>query len=438
MIIKGHIGESFFAYDASLVRDGVFYAGYMLAKANDREGDMDACLKALGEMRWAFCKRATRIQTVRGVYAGVRQAKEVRARREEEERRRQNTRRATLPSQQPLLQPYNTGSGFNLQHTYNQGQPQPSGQVNIHRYLMSNAESYLPLPPPVQTDTVLLANVDLQGTSPSSQPSVSPSKNDTINGTRMTLPATHSPSSASDHSEPAELPPQSYYGTLAPFASTQQGLQKAQPMPYPPTLASQQTQQQQQRSTSTQPLVHSETRYPTQQPIKPPPRYTPQQPYSLQQQLYPAGVAPGSTYRPSVSSGMAPPSIQSVDTQAAFAGPSSTQNSILPSPGGNVHADIYGSISDPTSATHLQTKFDMDVAEWMSTQSLHQPHVQHQNQLPMQTQYPPQPMVPSQHSQAQRGHVMYPQNSQPNPQLLGTQVHPQYSHTQKEYFYSGQ
>src|SRR5258706_10503609 len=116
-IIRSHNGESFFAYDASLVRDGVFYAGYMLAKANDREEDMEACLKALGEMRWGFCKRATRIQTVRGVYAGVRQAREVRARKEEE-RRRQNTRRANIPSQQPPLQPCNTSTGFSPQQAY--------------------------------------------------------------------------------------------------------------------------------------------------------------------------------------------------------------------------------------------------------------------------------------------------------------------------------
>jgi hypothetical protein len=182
-IIKSHTAESFFAYDASLVRDGVFYAGYMLAKANDREEDMEACLKALGEMRWAFCKRATRIQTVRGVYAGVRQAKEVRARREEEERRRQNARRATIPSQQPPLQPYNTGTGFSPQQAYvpNQAQPQPSGQVNIHRYLMSSTESYPQLVPPVQTDAALPANVDRQDTPPGSQPSIVPSKDDSIN-----------------------------------------------------------------------------------------------------------------------------------------------------------------------------------------------------------------------------------------------------------------
>lgn len=431
-IIRSHAGELFFAYDASLVRDGVFYAGYMLAKSNDREEDMEACLKALGEMRWAFCKRATRIQTVRGVYAGVRQAKEVRARREEE--RRQNARRANILSQHSPLQPYNTGTGFSPQQAYapNQTQPQSSSQVNIHRYLMSSTESYPQLAAP---DTILPPNVDLQDTSPDSQPSVVSSKDESNTSTRITLPATHSPSSASEHSEPAELPIQSYYGTLPPFASTQPALQKTQPMPYPPTLASQHAPHPyQQRSTSAQSLGHSETRYPAQQPIKLPPRYSPQQLYSLRQQLYPTAVAPGPTFPSSVGATMAPPSIQTMDTQNSFAGPSSSQGCIQPSPSDIVHADMYGDIPDPAPSGRLLTKFDMDVAEWMSTQ----PHPQYQTQLPMQTHYTPQPIVPSQHSQTQRGHGMYPPNTHQNSQLHGTQVHPHYSHTQKDYFYSGQ
>ena len=433
-IIKSHNAESFFAYDASLVRDGVFYAGYMLAKANDREEDMEACIKALGEMRWAFCKRATRIQTVRGVYAGVRQAKakEVRT-RNEEERRRQNARRVNVPSQQPL-QPCNTGTGFSPQQAYapNQAQPQPSGQVNIHRYLMSSTESYPQLAPPVLTDIALPPSVDQQDTSPGSQLSTVPSKDESSTNSRVTQPATHSPSSASEHSEPAELPPQPYYGT---FASTQPALQKTQPLPYPPVLTSQHAPHSyQQRNTSVQSLGHSEMRYPTQQPINLP-RYSPEQSYSLQQQLYPAGVGSGSMFPSSVSLTRAPQSTQSMDTQNAFAGPSSTQSSIQPSPTVGVHADVYGGIPDPAPSARLMTKFDMDVAEWMSTQ----PHPQYQAQLPMQTHYAPQPMVPSQHSQAQsqRGHGMYPPNSQQNSQLHGMQPQPHYTHAQKDYFYPG-
>lgn len=298
---------------------------------------------------------------------------------------------------------------------------------------MSSTESYPQLAAPIQTDAVLPVNVDRQDISPSSQTSLSPSKDESTNGTRMTLPATHSPSSASDHSEPAELPPQSYYGTLAPFAGAQHGLQKSQPIPYP---LAQQTPHQQ-RGASAQSSMHSEARYPTQQPIKLLPRYSPQQPYPLQQQLFSAGVAPGSIFPSTVGPSRALPSIQSVDTQAAFAGPSSAQNSMQPSPGGSAHADLYGSIPDPASATRSQTKFDMDVAEWMTTQPLHPSYTHYQTQLPMQTHYPSQPMVPSQHSQAPRAHAMYPPNPHQNTQLHGTHMHPQYPHAQKEYFYSG-
>lgn len=429
-IIKSHSGKSFFAYDASLVRDGVFYAGYMLAKANDREEDMESCLKALGEMRWAFCKRATRIQTVRGVYAGVRQAKEVRARKEEEERRRQNARRATIPSHQPPLQSYNTGSGFSPQQAYalNQAQSQTSGQVNIHRYLMSSTESYPQLAAPIQADSVLPVNVDLQDTSPRSQP-LSPSKDDSINGTRMTLPATHSPSSASDHSEPAELPPQSYYGTLAPFTGAQHGLQKSQPIPY----SLPQPTPHQQRSASAQSSMHSEALYPTQQPIKHLPRYPQQQPYPLQQQIFPAGVAPGSMFPSSIGTSRAPASAQRVDTQAAFAAPLSAHSAIQPSPGSGAHADAYGGLPDPASATRAQTKFDMDVAEWMTAHPLQPPYAPYQTQLPLQAQYPP-----ALHAPAQRAHAVYAPNPHQNAQPHGAQMHPHYPHAQKEYFYSGQ
>jgi hypothetical protein len=443
-IIKSHIGVSFFAYDASLVRDGVFYAGYMLAKANDREDDMEMCLKALGEMRWAFCKRATRIQTVRGVYAGVRQAKEVRARRDEEERRRQNARRTTIPSQQPpRQQSYNTSTGFSPQQAYapTQAPPQTSSQVNIHRYLMSSTESYLQGAAPVQTDAILPANVDLQGTSPGSQLSVGPSKDESVNIPRMTLPATHSPSSASEHSEPAELPPQSYHGAIAPFVSPQHGVPKGQPMSYPPALVSQQTPHpilvpHQQRNPSPQSLVHPDAHYATQQPNKLSTRYSPQQ-YPLQQQLYPGGV---SLYPPPGGPSMAPPSVQRADPCMRFAGAPSTQSSIHPSPpGGGMHAAMYSGMSDPASAVHLQTKFDMDVAEWMSTQRLHHPYTtQYQTQLPTQAHYSSQPMATSQHSQEPRGHAMYPPNPPQNPHLHEMQAHPQYPHTQKGHFYSGQ
>lgn len=50
-LVRRHLGSSFFEYDASLVRDGCFFAGYMLpADSTDERGD--TCLRALSEMRW--------------------------------------------------------------------------------------------------------------------------------------------------------------------------------------------------------------------------------------------------------------------------------------------------------------------------------------------------------------------------------------------------
>jgi hypothetical protein len=54
---------------------------------------------------------------------------------------------------------------------------------------------------------------------------------------------------------------------------------------------------------------------------------------------------------------------------------------------GSAHAHMYGVIPDPPSlAAHSLTTFDMDVAEWVSTQSYAQFHTQ----LPIQTHYAPQ------------------------------------------------
>ena len=51
-----------FQFDASLVRDGIFFAGFLLASEVDvaREGDLEYCLSALREMRWAFSKSEER------------------------------------------------------------------------------------------------------------------------------------------------------------------------------------------------------------------------------------------------------------------------------------------------------------------------------------------------------------------------------------------
>lgn len=51
-LVHRHLGTSFFEYDASMVRDGCFFAGYMLATDEGTEEQCDICVKALSEMRW--------------------------------------------------------------------------------------------------------------------------------------------------------------------------------------------------------------------------------------------------------------------------------------------------------------------------------------------------------------------------------------------------
>ncbi|CCA70017.1 hypothetical protein PIIN_03957 [Serendipita indica DSM 11827] len=65
VLIRRHLGSSFFAYDASLVRDGCFFAGHTLAMMPGRDEDVKACLQALSEMRWAFSKGYERSQAIK-------------------------------------------------------------------------------------------------------------------------------------------------------------------------------------------------------------------------------------------------------------------------------------------------------------------------------------------------------------------------------------
>ncbi|KAF8604613.1 hypothetical protein BDV93DRAFT_507541 [Ceratobasidium sp. AG-I] len=64
-LIRRHLGSSFFQYDASLVRDGCFYAGLCLARDSGTEEDIRTCVQALEEMRWAFSKSEERIATLK-------------------------------------------------------------------------------------------------------------------------------------------------------------------------------------------------------------------------------------------------------------------------------------------------------------------------------------------------------------------------------------
>ncbi|KIJ44214.1 hypothetical protein M422DRAFT_30390 [Sphaerobolus stellatus SS14] len=67
-MIRRHVGTSFFEYDASMVRDGCFFAGYMLATDEGTEEECESCITALSEMRWAFSKSEERIQTLKLIW----------------------------------------------------------------------------------------------------------------------------------------------------------------------------------------------------------------------------------------------------------------------------------------------------------------------------------------------------------------------------------
>lgn len=67
-IARRHIGSSFFEYDASLVRDGCFLAGVLLAGDSGTEEELNTCLQALRDMRWAFSKSDEREHTLKMVW----------------------------------------------------------------------------------------------------------------------------------------------------------------------------------------------------------------------------------------------------------------------------------------------------------------------------------------------------------------------------------
>jgi hypothetical protein len=46
----------FFEWDASLVRDGTYYAAMLLARGGGSDEDISICLQALNELRWAHGK----------------------------------------------------------------------------------------------------------------------------------------------------------------------------------------------------------------------------------------------------------------------------------------------------------------------------------------------------------------------------------------------
>ncbi|CDO70783.1 hypothetical protein BN946_scf184798.g98 [Trametes cinnabarina] len=67
-ILRRNLGSPFFQYDAALVRDGCFYASFLLAGESGTREEVEICLRALSEMRWAFSKNDEREHTVRLVW----------------------------------------------------------------------------------------------------------------------------------------------------------------------------------------------------------------------------------------------------------------------------------------------------------------------------------------------------------------------------------
>lgn len=67
-IIQNNLGTTFFQSDAGLVRDGCFYAAFLLASEGGSSTEVETCLRALDEMRWVYSKSEERMNTVRMVW----------------------------------------------------------------------------------------------------------------------------------------------------------------------------------------------------------------------------------------------------------------------------------------------------------------------------------------------------------------------------------
>ena len=67
-IIRVNLTTDLFRYDACLVRDGCFFAAFVLADGSGSQEDVDVCLTALSQMRWIFSKSEERMHTVQMVW----------------------------------------------------------------------------------------------------------------------------------------------------------------------------------------------------------------------------------------------------------------------------------------------------------------------------------------------------------------------------------
>jgi hypothetical protein len=114
--------NGFFTYDAGLVKDGCFFAGFMLAQGDledeadclelgmDVEDGVEVCLRALGTMEWVFAKSDERQQTVNMVWE---------ARKIREAKRRENQRALSRAVEEYELQQASHGdqSHYHPHHT---------------------------------------------------------------------------------------------------------------------------------------------------------------------------------------------------------------------------------------------------------------------------------------------------------------------------------
>nr|ODN88362.1 hypothetical protein L203_02975 [Cryptococcus depauperatus CBS 7841] len=67
-LVKKHVGTRFFEWDASLVRDGTYYAAMWLVKDGGSEDDIAVCIQALNEIRWAHAKSWERSVELRSAW----------------------------------------------------------------------------------------------------------------------------------------------------------------------------------------------------------------------------------------------------------------------------------------------------------------------------------------------------------------------------------
>lgn len=67
-ILRRHLGTHFFQFDAAFIRDGCFFAGFLLAGEGGSTEDIETCLQALREMRWTFSKCEEREHTLRMIW----------------------------------------------------------------------------------------------------------------------------------------------------------------------------------------------------------------------------------------------------------------------------------------------------------------------------------------------------------------------------------